>query len=84
MDLYGQMQWMGMKPDEFTLASVVSACASMVDLGYGRKIHGQVVKLGFESNVFVGTALVDMYAKCGRVDGARQMFDLMLIRNIVS
>eukprot|EP00253_Pinus_taeda_P002848 PITA_02848 len=54
------MQWMGMKPDEFTLASIVSACASMVDLGYGRKIHGPVVKLGFESSVFVGTSLVDM------------------------
>jgi len=57
MDLYGQMEWMGMKPDEFTLASIVSACASMVDLGYGRKIHGPVVKLGFESNVFVGTTV---------------------------
>eukprot|EP00253_Pinus_taeda_P017920 PITA_17920 len=84
MDLYGQMQWMGTKPDEFTLASVVSPCASMVDLGYGRKIHGPVVKLGFESNVFVGTALVDMYAKCGRVDGAHQMFYLIPVRNIVS
>lgn len=84
MDLYGQVQWMGSKPDEFTLASVVSVCASMVDLGYGRKIHGQVVKLGFESNVLVGTTLVDMYAKCGRVDGARQMFDLMPVQSIVS
>lgn len=82
MDLYGQMQWMAMKPNEFTLASVVSAC--MVDLGYGRKIHGPVVKLGFESNVFVGIALVDMYVKCGRVAGARQMFYLMPVRNIVS
>jgi pentatricopeptide repeat protein len=53
-------------------------------LGYGREIHGQVVKLGFESNVFVGIALVDMYAKCGRVDVARQMFYLMPVRNIVS
>jgi len=71
-------------PDEFTLASVVSACASMMGLRYGREIHGQIVKLGFESNVFVGTAVVDMYAKCGRVDVARQMFDLMPVRNIVS
>jgi pentatricopeptide repeat protein len=56
----------------------------MMGLRYGREIHGQIVKLGFESNVFVGTAVVDMYAKCGRVDVARQMFDLMPVRNIVS
>jgi hypothetical protein len=37
-----------MKADEFTLASVVSACTRMMGLGYGREIHGHIVNLGFE------------------------------------
>eukprot|EP01018_Ginkgo_biloba_P016390 Gb_13227 [translate_table: standard] len=84
LNFYCQMQWIGMKPDEFTFASALSACAGIVALKHGKKVHGQIIRTGFESSVFVGTALVDMYAKCGDIEISRQMFDKMPMRNVVS
>lgn len=84
LHLYCQMQRIGMKPDGFTFGSVLSVCACMGDLRYGKEINVQVIKLGSEVDVFVGTALVDMYAKCGSIEIARQLFDEMPVINVVS
>eukprot|EP00249_Psilotum_nudum_P036659 c8310_g1_i1 orf=1-483(+) len=65
LNLFQQMQWEGAKPDKFTFVSVLNACASLADLEPGKQIHAQITDSGFESDVFVGNALVDMYAKCG-------------------
>ncbi|XP_057863845.1 pentatricopeptide repeat-containing protein At2g13600 isoform X2 [Cryptomeria japonica] len=72
-------------PDQFTVATVVSACASLSDLALGMQIHCYLIKNdSIVWDVFVGNALVDMYAKCGRVDLARQMFDKMPERDVIS
>ncbi|KAH9310930.1 hypothetical protein KI387_025965, partial [Taxus chinensis] len=84
LNLYCEMQQMGMRPDAFTFASVLRACAGFAALGHGKGIHVQIIKIGVEFNVFVGTALVDMYAKCGSIEIARQVFDEMPARNVVS
>ncbi|KAG8382994.1 hypothetical protein BUALT_Bualt05G0137700 [Buddleja alternifolia] len=49
----------------------------------GGVIHGQIVKCGFESYVFVGSPLMDMYTKCGMIREARRVFDEMPERNLV-
>ena len=49
----------------------------------GKKIHEHVIGAGLETNVFVGAALIDMYAKCGCVVSAQQVFDKMVERDVV-
>eukprot|EP01018_Ginkgo_biloba_P025680 Gb_11081 [translate_table: standard] len=80
--LFCQMQRETMKLDQFTFASVLSACASLEALDLGKQVHTHIIKFGLESNVFVGSALVDMYSKCRGVDDARQVFDKMSVRDV--
>nr|GMC95228.1 pentatricopeptide repeat-containing protein At4g21300 [Ipomoea batatas] len=63
-----------MKPNALTLASVLPACTELAALKLGKELHGTVFKHGYEGKCFVGSALTDMYAKCGRLDLARQVF----------
>ncbi len=56
----------------------------MVALEEGRLVHQQIIQCGFESNVFVGNSLVDMYAKCGSMKDALRVFDKMPSRDVVS
>ena len=50
----------------------------------GREVHGEIIRSGFKSNVFVMNAIVDMYAKCGSMENAHQVFEKMHERNVVS
>lgn len=84
LQLYGTMQQAGMVPDQVTLVSVLSACALEAALPAGLQIHASIVRDGFESNVIVGTALVNMFSKCGNLIDARRVFDSMIERTVVS
>eukprot|EP01018_Ginkgo_biloba_P009822 Gb_15507 [translate_table: standard] len=79
-----QMQRKGFQPDEFTFASVIPACANLAALGQGKEIHGSIIRSGFESDIFVANGLVDMYAKCRRLEEAQKVFDTMPTRDVVS
>eukprot|EP01018_Ginkgo_biloba_P040139 Gb_11688 [translate_table: standard] len=82
--LYNRMQIAGVEPNSFTFPFVLAACAGLSDLKEGRKIHDHIVRDGFDSNIFVENSLVDMYGKCGSVETARQVFDKMCKRDLVS
>eukprot|EP00253_Pinus_taeda_P013972 PITA_13972 len=82
--LYYEMQRDGIKPDKSVLIYVINACGSLSDLQAGRKIHEYVLATRFKSDVFVGTALASMYVKCGSLEIARQVFDRMPKRDVVS
>ncbi|KAJ7528130.1 hypothetical protein O6H91_16G085400 [Diphasiastrum complanatum] len=82
--LYGQMKQEVVKPDDVTYALLLKACASVAALEQGKQLHSDIIKSGFESDVSVGSALVDMYAKCGSVEDARESFNSMHKRNVVS
>eukprot|EP01018_Ginkgo_biloba_P034140 Gb_28037 [translate_table: standard] len=82
--LFNQMLLEDMKPNLVTVKSVLPACANIADLQQGMWIHDYIIRGGFESDVVVGTALIDMYAKCRRIETARQVFDKMPKRNVVS
>jgi pentatricopeptide repeat protein len=77
LELFQQMQEEGMIPDRFTFVPVLNACASLEALEEARHIHAQIIKSGYESDIYVGSSLVDMYAKCGHIEDARQVFDRM-------
>eukprot|EP01018_Ginkgo_biloba_P003629 Gb_16327 [translate_table: standard] len=82
--LFHQMQQAGVKPNSVTMVSVLSACAYLAALQQGKWIHAYIVKSGFESDVSVGNSLVDMYAKCGSLEIARNFFDKMPKRDVIS
>lgn len=63
-----------MRPNAVTLSSSLPACAGLVALKLGKELHGQILKNGLEGRCHVGTAVVDMYAKCGRLDLAHEVF----------
>jgi pentatricopeptide repeat protein len=56
---------------------VLKACASMVVIEEGRRVHQQISQSGLESDVFVGSSLVDMYAKCGSMEDGWTVFNKM-------
>ncbi|XWS75609.1 hypothetical protein CRYUN_Cryun01aG0105700 [Craigia yunnanensis] len=65
----------GMEPDEFTYGSVLKACAGQQALNYGMEIHDRIIKSGMGLHSFVGSALVDMYCKCGMMEEAYKIHD---------
>ncbi|KAJ7536773.1 hypothetical protein O6H91_12G081600 [Diphasiastrum complanatum] len=82
--LYEQMKEEGMKPDNTTYVILLKACASVAAMKQGKELHSHIIRSGFESDVIVGSALVDMYAKCGSIEHARQVFNNMHERDVVS
>ncbi|XP_077227474.1 pentatricopeptide repeat (PPR) superfamily protein [Tasmannia lanceolata] len=84
LDLFVQMLETGMPPNEFTFASVLTACTGPCGVEYGRQVHSLVIKSSFESHIFVGSSLLDMYAKAGRIHEARGVFDMLPKRDVVS
>jgi len=69
-------------PNEFTLTSVLSACAHMGALDQGRLVHRYIESNDFNLNAVLGTSLVDMYAKCGCVDEALMVFENLQVKNV--
>ncbi|XP_071726900.1 pentatricopeptide repeat-containing protein At4g20770 [Rutidosis leptorrhynchoides] len=84
LSLYNEMNRAGFLPTNFTLASVFSACGAVTDLKFGRVCHGFTTKIGLDKNVYVGNALLSMYAKCGDVANAVKAFENLPEVNEVS
>ncbi|PKI70162.1 hypothetical protein CRG98_009450 [Punica granatum] len=72
----------GFEPDETTMVVLLSACVKMGSLGLGRWVHSQVIGKGMVLNCQLGTALVEMYAKCGDLHSAGLVFYLMEVRTV--
>ncbi|XP_017970624.1 PREDICTED: pentatricopeptide repeat-containing protein At1g50270 [Theobroma cacao] len=82
---FKEMRLRGVKVDGMTVVSVLSAAGKMGNIWFGRSIHGFFMETGrVKWDVFVGSALVDMYSKCGCCDDARKYFDEMPRKNVVS
>lgn len=73
----------GIKPTRSTLGSVLSAIANLSNLDYGMQVHPLATKLGLDSNVYVGSSIINMYAKCRQMEAARNIFDALDEKNIV-
>ncbi|PKI47029.1 hypothetical protein CRG98_032568 [Punica granatum] len=71
-------------PDRYTYPLVIKSCAAELRPQEGTAVHGMVVKCNLDTEVFVGTGLVDMYGKFREIEAARKVFDQMNERNVVS
>lgn len=61
-------------PDALILVNVLSACAIQSALNHGKQIHTYIVRAGIEIEEKLGSALVDMYAKCGEITYSKETF----------
>ncbi|XP_031383069.1 putative pentatricopeptide repeat-containing protein At3g49142 [Punica granatum] len=84
VDLFLKMEAQGLEPDAITLASVLPACGDLSALSLGRRIHEFVKNKRLCPNLSLENALIDMYAKCGCLSDAREVFDQLKFRDIVS
>jgi pentatricopeptide repeat protein len=82
--LFQQMQALNVQPNTITISSTLSACAQLGALSLGKWVNKIIAKENLELNVYVMTALIDMYAKCGSIAEARSIFDRMDNKNVVS
>ncbi|KAG0479553.1 hypothetical protein HPP92_010411 [Vanilla planifolia] len=83
-NLFRQMRADGMNYDAVTISAALSACASLAALNYGKEIHGFMIRGALNSDLFAESALIDMYAKCGKLNMACQVFYSMIHTNEVS
>ncbi|KAF3457129.1 hypothetical protein FNV43_RR01786 [Rhamnella rubrinervis] len=74
----------GIEPTDFMVSSVLSACAGMAGFELGRSVHALAVKACVEGNIFVGSALVDMYGKCGSIIDSENAFQEMPEKNLIT
>ncbi|EEF41942.1 pentatricopeptide repeat-containing protein, putative [Ricinus communis] len=68
----------------FSVSTCLVVCSQLEVRNFGAQVHGLSLKLGFDNNVFVGTALIDMYSKCDGVDDSWRVFDYMVDKNVVT
>ncbi|KAD6118762.1 hypothetical protein R6Q59_024945 [Mikania micrantha] len=84
LQLFKQMREAYVFGDQATFASTLRASANLTSLSLGKQLHSVMITLGCMSNVFCGSSLLDMYAKCGYIKEAIQVFEEMPSKNIVS
>lgn len=85
ISLFQEMQMVyQVNPNPVTVTSILSACAQLGALSLGKWVHNIVKSNKFNTNIYVSTALIDMYAKCGSLLEARQLFDQMPEKNEVT
>ncbi|KAF8408808.1 hypothetical protein HHK36_004877 [Tetracentron sinense] len=84
IQIYHQMHISSIEPDTHTYPFLLKACARLMAVREGEKIHSIAIRNGLESLVFVQNTLVHMYAACGHAESAHKVFELMPERNLVT
>lgn len=84
LDLLAKMQQEGIEPEKVTFLCILKACGSAEAIWHGRLIHDQIHRSGIESDVVIGSTLIDMYAKCKSLDEAHRVLERLPDRNVVS
>lgn len=84
LDALNSMKLEGLKMDQNTVSSLLPVFAQSDDIINGMLIHLYVIKHGFETDVFVSNALINMYSKFGDLEGAQKVFDHMKMKDLVS
>ncbi|KAL8242101.1 hypothetical protein R6Q59_012403 [Mikania micrantha] len=84
VEIYISMQRLDFKPNMSTFASIIGACSMLSACEVGQQVQCQLMKTNFSTDIKMGSALIDMYSKCGRIEDARKAFDEMPVKNVFS
>ncbi|GFP93038.1 pentatricopeptide repeat-containing protein at2g27610 [Phtheirospermum japonicum] len=84
IECFAGMREKGVEANQYTFPGVLTACASFSDLRFGTQVHGCVFRGGFFANVFVQSALVDMYTKCGDLSSGLRVVESMAVDDVIS
>jgi pentatricopeptide repeat protein len=82
--VFDQMQRDGVEIDIMSYTCILKACASLAAISEGKQLHANIIQAGFGTDIQIGNALIDMYAKCGSLEAACQVFDVMPERDVIS
>ncbi|KAF8411022.1 hypothetical protein HHK36_003561 [Tetracentron sinense] len=83
-EFYIDMQRLNFHPTISTFVSVIGACSVLSAFELGQQVQTQIMKTMFFTDVKLGSALIDMYSKCGRIEDARGIFNHMPEKNVFS
>ncbi|PIN26181.1 hypothetical protein CDL12_01060 [Handroanthus impetiginosus] len=84
VNLYKKMSLQRVKPDSSTFTVAIKACASLLDLESGEEIWRNAMQCGYGDDIFVGSSILNLYTKCGKMDEAMSVFERMSKRDVVS
>ncbi|PKA45962.1 Pentatricopeptide repeat-containing protein [Apostasia shenzhenica] len=84
LNMFEKMKSSGFCPDSVTFTIVFAACARLLDMETGMRVHEELLRSGFAMDGFVGSAIVDMYGKFGHLDRARAVFEQITVKSIVA
>ncbi|CAK7348020.1 unnamed protein product [Dovyalis caffra] len=84
IDCFRNMRVEGVESNQFTFPSILTACGAVLARDFGSQVHGCIVRTGFGANIFVQSALVDMYAKCRDLNSAKRVLKNMEFDDEVS
>ncbi|XP_007025334.2 PREDICTED: pentatricopeptide repeat-containing protein DOT4, chloroplastic [Theobroma cacao] len=84
LEVFKEMLCLGIDVDLATIVTVLVGCANSGTLSLGKAVHALAIKACFERKLKFNNTLLDMYSKCGDLDGALRVFEKMGERNVVS
>nr|XP_009589766.1 pentatricopeptide repeat-containing protein At5g39680-like [Nicotiana tomentosiformis]XP_018623194.1 pentatricopeptide repeat-containing protein At5g39680-like [Nicotiana tomentosiformis]XP_018623195.1 pentatricopeptide repeat-containing protein At5g39680-like [Nicotiana tomentosiformis]XP_018623196.1 pentatricopeptide repeat-containing protein At5g39680-like [Nicotiana tomentosiformis]XP_018623199.1 pentatricopeptide repeat-containing protein At5g39680-like [Nicotiana tomentosiformis]XP_01 len=84
LDVFSRMLAHGSAGDSVSYVNIFGLCARFKDLKLGKQVHCRMLKSGLQLDVFLSSAIMDMYGKCGEISGARYIFDSYANHNVVS
>ncbi|TKY55959.1 Pentatricopeptide repeat-containing protein [Spatholobus suberectus] len=83
MQLFTEMQIANLRPDIYTVGIILAACSKLATIQRGKQVHAYSIRAGHDSDVHIGAALVDMYAKCGDVKHCYHVYNRISNPNLV-
>lgn len=84
LQLFTEMQNSDLRPDIYTVGIILTACSKLATIQRGKQVHAYSIRAGHDSDVHIGAALVDMYAKCGSIKYCLLAYNRISNPNLVS
>lgn len=84
IELFSEMQTPNTRPDIYTIGIILAACSRLATLERGKQVHAHSIRCGYDSDVHIGAALVDMYAKGGSLRDSVLVYNRISNPNLVS
>ncbi|KAL5063173.1 hypothetical protein RYX36_024910 [Vicia faba] len=81
--LFVQMRYLFVEIDDYTFSTVIRCCSDLATLQLGQQVHVLSLKVGFDTNKYVGSSLIFMYSKCGVIEDARKSFETTFSDNAI-